>query len=129
VQILTHLAGDTIDVVTTPTLLGLQGKKKRSTRRINPGIGTGELLDIGHRAYTYSDAQPGFAEVDLDEYHRLDADLAFTRTLEVLRKAYGREGDLEQPWEEHLQGTFIIFPIRKQSIANSADRQVLLHES
>ncbi|KAL4762050.1 dienelactone hydrolase [Aspergillus foveolatus] len=106
VQILTHLAGDTIDVVTTPTLLGLQGKKKRSTRRINPGIGTGELLDIGHRAYTYSDAQPGFAEVDLDEYHRLDADLAFTRTLEVLRKAYGREGDLEQPWEEHLQGKF-----------------------
>ncbi|KAL4985121.1 hypothetical protein BDW68DRAFT_165680 [Aspergillus falconensis] len=106
VQMLTHLAGDTIDVVTTPTVLGLQGKKKKSTRRINPGIGTGELLDIGHRAYTYSDAQPGFAEVDLDEYHRLDADLAFTRTLEVLRKAYGREGDLEKPWEEHLQGKF-----------------------
>ncbi|RDW67228.1 dienelactone hydrolase [Aspergillus mulundensis] len=106
VQMLTHLAGDTIDVVTTPTLLGLQGKKKVSRRQINPGIGTGELLDIGHRAYTYSDAEPGFAEVDLDEYHRLDADLAFSRTLDVLRRSYGREGDLVKPLEEHLQGKF-----------------------
>ncbi|KAL4804018.1 hypothetical protein BDV18DRAFT_143686 [Aspergillus unguis] len=106
VRMLTHLAGDVIDVVTTPTVLGLQGKKKKTTRRIDPGIGTGELLDIGHRAYTYSDAQPGFAEVDLDEYHSLDADLAFTRSLEVLRRAYGRDGDLEKSYEEHLQGKF-----------------------
>ncbi|KAL4787628.1 hypothetical protein BJX76DRAFT_302207 [Aspergillus varians] len=106
VRLLTHLAGDVIDVTTTPTLLGLQGKKKRSTRQINPGIGTGEQLEIGHRAYTYSDAEPGFAEVDQDEYNRIDADLAFTRTLEVLRRAYGQDRDLEKPWEEHLQGKF-----------------------
>lgn len=101
---LTHLAGDVIDVVTTPTMLGLQGKRRANTRRIDTGIGTGELLDIGHRAYTYSDAQPGFAEVDLDEYHRLDSDLAFSRSLDLMRKAYGRDGDLEKSWEEHLQG-------------------------
>ncbi|KAL4932356.1 dienelactone hydrolase [Aspergillus undulatus] len=103
---LTHLAGDVIDVTTTPTMLGLQGKKKRHTRQINPGIGTGEQFDIGHRSYTYSGSQPGFAEVDIDEYNRLDADLAFTRTLEVLRRAYGQDRDLEKPWEEHLQGKF-----------------------
>ncbi|KAL4942074.1 hypothetical protein BDV06DRAFT_193061 [Aspergillus oleicola] len=106
VRMLTHLAGDVIDVTTTPTMLGLQGKKKRTSRQINPGIGTGEQFDIGHRAFTYSSSQPGFAEVDLDEYNRLDADLAFTRTLEVLRRAYGQDRDLEKPWEEHLQGKF-----------------------
>ncbi|KAL2832488.1 hypothetical protein BDW59DRAFT_105571 [Aspergillus cavernicola] len=106
VRILTHLAGDTIDVITTPTVLGLQGKKKQTTRQINPGIGTGEILEIGHRAFTYSDADPGFAEQDLDEYHRLAADLAFSRTLEIMRKAYGQNVDLEKPWEDHLQGKF-----------------------
>ncbi len=103
-RILTHLAGEAIDVITIPTVLGLQGKKKRSTRQINPGIGVGEQLEIGHRAYTYSESEPGFAEVDQDEYNRLDADLAFTRSLEVLRRAYGQDRDLEKPWEEHLQG-------------------------
>ncbi|OJJ55685.1 hypothetical protein ASPSYDRAFT_34590 [Aspergillus sydowii CBS 593.65] len=106
VRILTHLAGEAIDVITIPTVLGLQGKKKRSTRQINPGIGVGEQLEIGHRAYTYSESEPGFAEVDQDEYNRLDADLAFTRSLEVLRRAYGQDRDLEKPWEEHLQGKF-----------------------
>ncbi|KAI9372762.1 hypothetical protein BJX61DRAFT_505906 [Aspergillus egyptiacus] len=106
VQFLTHLAGDTIDVTTTPTMLGLQGKKRRSTRRIDPGIGTGELLEIGHRAYTYFDAEPGFAEADQDEYNKIAADLAFTRTLRLLRSGYGQNVDLEKPWEEHLQGKF-----------------------
>ncbi|KAL2866916.1 dienelactone hydrolase [Aspergillus lucknowensis] len=94
VKILTHLAGDTIDVTTTPA-----------------GIGTGERLHIGHRAYTYSDAQPGFAEQDLDEYNRLAADLAFARTRDVLRQAYGQDIDLEQPWESHLQGKFFAMDI------------------
>ncbi|OJJ06769.1 hypothetical protein ASPVEDRAFT_88056 [Aspergillus versicolor CBS 583.65] len=106
VRILTHLAGEVIDVITTPTVLGLQGKKKRTTRQINPGIGVGEQLEIGHRAYTYSESEPGFAEVDQEEYNRLDADLAFTRSLEMLRRAYGQDRDLEKPWEEHLQGKF-----------------------
>ncbi|KAL2810924.1 hypothetical protein BJX63DRAFT_422763 [Aspergillus granulosus] len=113
VKVLSHLAGDTIDVTTTPTVLGLQGKKKRNTRRIDPGIGTGERLHIGHRAYTYFDAQPGFAEQDLDEYNRLAADMAFTRTLDVLRSAYGRNTDLEQSWENHLQGKFFSMDINE----------------
>ncbi|KAL4875473.1 hypothetical protein BJY04DRAFT_164411 [Aspergillus karnatakaensis] len=111
VRWLTHLAGDEVDVISRPQLLGIQGKQKRTTRRIDPGTGTGELLDIGHRAYTYYDADPGFAEVDLDEYNKLAADLAFSRTLEVLRRGYGRDTDLEKPWEDHLQGKFFSMDI------------------
>ncbi|GES59947.1 dienelactone hydrolase [Aspergillus terreus] len=105
-RVLTHLAGDTVDVTTTPTMLGLQGKKKRTTRQINPGMGTGERLNIGHTAYTYEYVRPGFAEHDLEEYDRLAADLAFSRTLAVLRRGFGREVDLEEPWEEHLEAKY-----------------------
>lgn len=102
-----HLAGDTVDVVTIPTVIGLQGKKHRSTKQINPGIGTGERLQIGWPAFTYESAQPGFAEHDLEEFDRLASDLAFSRTLQVLRKAFGKDLDLENRWEEQLEGEFI----------------------
>ncbi|KAE8323219.1 hypothetical protein BDV39DRAFT_182677 [Aspergillus sergii] len=106
VRILTHLAGTTVDVTTTPTVVGLQGKKKRRTRQINPGMGTGERLNIGHTAYTYEYVQPGFAEHDLDEYDRLACDLAFSRTLQVLRRGFNKDIDLEERWEEHLEAKF-----------------------
>ena len=100
-----HLAGSTVDVVTTPTALGLQGKKRRATREINPGIGTGERLHLGYPAYTY-EVDPGFAEHDLDEFDRLAANLAWSRSLFVLRKAFNKDLDLEARWEEHLDGGF-----------------------
>ncbi|KAE8377364.1 hypothetical protein BDV26DRAFT_263688 [Aspergillus bertholletiae] len=106
VRILTHLAGDTVDMTTTPTVVGLQGKKKRTTRRINPGMGTGERLNIGHMAYTYEYVQPGFAEHDLEEYDRLACDLAFSRTLQAFRRGFNKDIDLEERWEEHLEAKF-----------------------
>ncbi|BCR87222.1 dienelactone hydrolase [Aspergillus chevalieri] len=105
-RVLTHLAGSTVDVTTVPTALGLQGKKRRRTRQINPGIGTGERLNIGFPTYTYEYVQPGFAEHDLDEYDRLASELAWTRTLHVLRKGFGKDLDLEGRWEEHQEGKF-----------------------
>lgn len=96
-----------MDVVTIPTVIGLQGKRHRSTKQINPGIGTGERLQIGWPAFTYESAQPGFAEHDLEEFDRLASDLAFSRTLQVLRKAFGKDLDLENRWEEQLEGEFI----------------------
>ncbi|RAL13715.1 dienelactone hydrolase [Aspergillus homomorphus CBS 101889] len=105
-RVLCHLAGDTVDVVTIPTALGLQGKKHRSTKKINPGIGTGERLNIGWPTFTYASVQPGFAESDLEEYDRLASDLAWSRTLQVLRKAFGKDLDLESRWEEHLEARF-----------------------
>lgn len=104
--VLVHLAGDSVDVTTIPVALGLQGKKKRKTRPIRPGIGTGERLDLAYPAYTYDHAQPGFAEHDMEEYDHLAADLAWARTLKVLRKGFSREADLERRWEEHQEGKF-----------------------
>ncbi|GFF33890.1 hypothetical protein IFM51744_02265 [Aspergillus udagawae] len=106
VRFLTHLAGETVDVTTVPTALGLQGKKRRTTRRINQGIGTGERLNIGHQAYTYDNVQPGFAEHDLEEYDRLAAELAFSRSLQMIRSTVTDKNDLEKRWEEHLEARF-----------------------
>lgn len=99
-----HLAGETVDVLVQPVALGLQGKKRRQTRPINAGIGTGERLDLAYPAFTYDNAVPGFAETDLEEYDHLSADLAWTRTLKVLRKGYSRDPDYEQRYEQHVEG-------------------------
>ncbi|OJJ50622.1 hypothetical protein ASPZODRAFT_56374 [Penicilliopsis zonata CBS 506.65] len=106
VRMVVHLAGSTIDVTTVPTALGLQMKRRRQTRQLKPGIGIGERLYLGYPAYTYESVQPGFAEHDLDEYDRLAAELAWSRSLHVLRKAFNRDLDLEKKWEEHLEGKF-----------------------
>ncbi|PYH99732.1 dienelactone hydrolase [Aspergillus ellipticus CBS 707.79] len=106
VKLLMHLAGTSVEVVTTPTVIGLQGKRHRSTKRIEPGIGTGERMKIGWPAFTYESVQPGFAEHDLEEYDRLAADLAWSRTLETLRKGFGKDKDLEGRWEDHLEARF-----------------------
>ncbi|PLB50643.1 dienelactone hydrolase [Aspergillus steynii IBT 23096] len=105
-RVMTHLAGSTVDVTTTPTMLGLQGKRRTNTRQINPGLGSGERLNIGHLAYTYEHAQPGFAETDLDEYDRLASELAWSRSLQMLRKGFGKDPDIEEKWEEHLEARF-----------------------
>lgn len=102
-RILVHLAGKSVDVLAVPTVLGLQGKKRRKTRPVNPGIGTGERLQLTYPAFTYDYAQPGFAEYDLEEYDQLAAGLAWTRTVDVLRKGFSREADLERRWEEHQE--------------------------
>ncbi|KAJ5618674.1 hypothetical protein N7528_006785 [Penicillium herquei] len=102
-QVLVHLAGKTIDVTTTPTALGLQGKKRRRTRPLNPGVGTGERLKLAYPAFTYSDAEPGFAEHDMEEYDNLAADLAWTRTIKNVRRGFSRDVDLESRWEDHQE--------------------------
>ncbi|OGE54818.1 hypothetical protein PENARI_c005G10348 [Penicillium arizonense] len=112
-QVLVHLAGETVDVLVQPVALGLQGKKRRQTRPLNPGIGTGERLDLGYPSFTYDNAQPGFAETDLEEYDHLSADLAFTRTLKTLRKGYSRDPDFERRWEEHVDAKFFSSNVKK----------------
>ncbi|OKL61698.1 hypothetical protein UA08_02178 [Talaromyces atroroseus] len=99
-KVLVHLAGESVDVVTTPQVLGIQGRKKRVTRRrIDTGVGIGERKDISYTAFTYDFADPGFAEHDLDEYDHASAELAWSRTLDVMRKAFRKDADLERPWE------------------------------
>jgi hypothetical protein len=92
-----------VDVTASPQALCLQGKLRRSTRRIYPGVGTGERLNIAYPTYTYEYSQPGFAEHDLEEYDRIFAELAFTRSLDVLRKAFRKYTDLEKVWDDNQQ--------------------------
>lgn len=103
-NVLVHLAGTSIDVTTQPVVAGLQGKKRRKTRPINPGIGTGERMNLAYPAFTYEYAQPGFAEHDMEEYDHLAASIAWTRTVQTLRKGFCRNVDLERRWEEHQEG-------------------------
>ncbi|KAJ5110589.1 hypothetical protein N7532_001124 [Penicillium argentinense] len=104
--VLAHLPGNTIDVMTQPQALGLQGKRRRKTRELQPGLGTGERIQLAYPAFTYDYAQPGFAEHDMEEYNNLAADLAWTRTVQTLRKGFCRDPDLERLWEDHQEAKF-----------------------
>ena len=53
-------------------------------------------------SYSYPEVQPGFAEVDLEEYDQVSASLAWTRTLAAVRKGFEINVDLEKVWEEHI---------------------------
>lgn len=53
-------------------------------------------------SYTYPHAANGFAEEDLDQYDRVSASLAWTRTLATVRKGFEIEVDLEKIWEDHV---------------------------
>lgn len=53
-------------------------------------------------SYTYHGAKPGFAEHDLDEFNKVAASLAWSRTLGVLRKAFKIDVELERVREEQI---------------------------
>jgi len=50
--------------------------------------------------YTYSDVEPGFAEHDLDEYNRVTASLAWSRSLAAINKGFKRESNPEEVKEK-----------------------------
>ncbi|KAJ5979781.1 hypothetical protein N7481_007079 [Penicillium waksmanii] len=104
--VLVHLAGKTIDVLAQPQALGLQGKRRRKTRPIQPGLGTGERMTLAYPAFTYEYAEPGFAEHDMEEYNNLAADIAWARTVKALRKGFSRDEDLEKRWDDHQEAKF-----------------------
>lgn len=59
-------------------------------------------------SFKYEDTEEGFAEHDLDEYDKTAATLAWSRTLTVLRRAFGMEDqwDLEAIWDNHTKLEF-----------------------
>ena len=102
-RVLVHLAGVEVGVTRNPEILGIQAKRKTVRKRISPGKGTGGLLtNLAYPSYTYQDVEPGFAEHDLDEYDKVAERLAWSRSLSVVRKAFGVEVELEKVWENHL---------------------------
>lgn len=54
------------------------------------------------RVYSYLDVKPGFAEENHEQYDKVSASLAWSRTLSVLRKTFDIEVDLEKIWDDHV---------------------------
>ena len=55
------------------------------------------------RCYSYPGASAGFAEEDLDQYDKVSASLAWSRSLAALRKGFDIEVDLEKIWDDHVE--------------------------
>jgi len=54
----------------------------------------------------------GFAETDLEEFDKVAAGLAWTRSLAAVRRGFEIEVDLEGVWEEHVgRESFYSFPL------------------
>lgn len=107
---LVHLAaGEEISVIKQTQMVGIQGKRRTTRKRVESGTGTGGSLNLAFRSYTY-EAVSGFAEHDLDEYDRVCAELAWSRSLEVARSAFAKHNDSEHILEENIQGEFESFP-------------------
>lgn len=111
-RVVVHLAqgsgeGDeTVDIVRRPEVLGIQARRKLVTKRVTPGIGAGGLLaKMEYPAYTYEGVDPGFAEHDLEQYDAVADGIAWSRSLDVVRKGFGAEVHLERPWEENVERT------------------------
>ncbi|KAL9600729.1 MAG: hypothetical protein Q9219_002970 [cf. Caloplaca sp. 3 TL-2023] len=58
-------------------------------------------------SYSYPEAEAGFAENDLEQFDKVSAGLAWSRSLELLRKGFELEVDLESIREEHSQLEFV----------------------
>jgi hypothetical protein len=103
ISALVHLAvGEEIGVIKQSQMVGIQGKRRVRRTKIRGGLGTGGKLDHAYPSYTY-DAEPGFAEHDLDEYDRIAAELAWSRSLAAAKKVFGLNPDLELVLENNLQ--------------------------
>lgn len=105
---LVHLAegNEFIGVAKRDQMAGIQGRRRIVKRQIPQGVGVGRFIKWAWRAYAY-DADGGFAETDLDEYDKVSADLAWSRSLALARRAFRRELELEKVVDEHTQGMCI----------------------
>lgn len=69
--------------------------------RIRIHLAGSQLEAPKFHSYSYPEAEPGFAEYDLDQFDKASAGLAWSRSLELLRKAFEMEVELEGIWEDH----------------------------
>ncbi|KAI1383757.1 NTF2-like protein [Hypoxylon trugodes] len=106
INVLVHLAsGEEVGIVKQTQMVGIQGKKRTSKRKIERGTGTGGTLQMAYPSYTYG-ATPGFAEHDLDEFDRVSAELSWSRSLATVRRAFRKDVDLEKVLEQNVESKF-----------------------
>ncbi|MCJ1281703.1 hypothetical protein MMC26_001025 [Xylographa opegraphella] len=70
-------------------------------------VGTQKKIP-GCKSYVYPHVDAGFAEAGRGTYDKVSAGLAWSRTLGVIRSAFGIQVDLEEVWENHLTLEFAI---------------------
>jgi len=106
--VLMHLVGQAVGVTRTPEVLGIQGKKKTVRKRVGQGLGVGGELKLDYATtYTYERVESGFAEHDLDEFEPIATGLAWSRTMAVVRRAFGMSVDIERIRDQHFEGRFV----------------------
>lgn len=104
IHALVHLAGSEVGLVKHSQMVGIQGKRRLVRRVLDPGIGAGKINKLAYQSYTYN-ADPGFAEHDIEEYEKISADLAWSRSLAAARKAFNRAyPNIELLVDENHQG-------------------------
>ena len=54
-------------------------------------------------SFRYPDTEEGFAEHDLDTFDKTGERVAWSRTLGLLRQAFGITSDLEEIWDNHTR--------------------------
>ncbi|ROW15753.1 hypothetical protein VPNG_02129 [Cytospora leucostoma] len=87
IEPLVHLAGGEVGVVKHSQLAGVEGKRRVVKKDLEKVPGQGQVGDVVYTCYKY-DAEPGFAESDLDVYDRESAALAWNRSLAAVRRAF-----------------------------------------
>lgn len=104
IHALVHLAGTEVGLVKHSQMVGIQGKRRVVKRVLDPGIGAGKINKLAYQSYTYN-ADPGFAEHDIEDYEKISADLAWSRSLAAARKAFNRsQPNIELLVDENHQG-------------------------
>jgi len=109
VSVLVHLCGEqNVGVRHKAEILGIQGKMQTRKKRVERGRGLGGGMEVGRRhglgdgvgeggmkVYVYPGTESGFAESDLDEFNPVACELAWGRSLGVVRDALGVRVDVE----------------------------------
>ncbi|KAI0804321.1 hypothetical protein GGR55DRAFT_699015 [Xylaria sp. FL0064] len=111
-RVVVHLTGDEVGVVSHSQIVGIQGKRKVVKRSIERGGSVGgcavSVGGVGKPAYPcyWYQAETGFAEGDLDEFDKVAAEVAWSRSLDTVRTAFRMDVDLEGIVETNIQGKF-----------------------
>ncbi|KAK0385941.1 hypothetical protein NLU13_7116 [Sarocladium strictum] len=108
IEVLVHLTtGEEINVTRRTQMVGIQGKRRTTREKVEAGIGVGGSLQLAYPTYTYDAAEPGFAEHDMEEYNRVAAELAWSRSLAAARRAFGNHVEAEMLLETNTHSKFI----------------------
>ena len=70
------------------------------------------------RFYSYPGVEEGFAEENHEQYDKICASLAWSRTLSILRKGFDIEVDLEKIWDDHVACESVLEELDPKQLTN-----------